>query len=181
MKLPLIQGKRIILRQAEPSDADDIFAFTSDRSITQFLSWEPHLSVEETKKFLKFLIDSYNKKKNPSQWVICYKDTGLVIGITGFIMLDNFHNKAEIAYIMSANFAGMGLMTEANALVIEYGFNEIGLNRIQAKAEPENLGSKHVLAKLNFQLEGVFQDYLKIKGTYRTYEYYAILKSNYLG
>ena len=50
-------------------------------------------------------------------------------------------------------------MTEAMSAILDYGFNELGLNRIDAVMIPENIASKKLLEKVGFQKEGLLADY----------------------
>ena len=128
---------------------------------------------------MKSVSNTYLKVNASSQWGIQLKESGKIIGVTGFISIEFDHERGEIAYIMSPLYSGRGLMTEANYAVLNYGFDDLGLNRVQAKAELTNISSQKVLEKLNFSKEGVFRDYLKIKGSLRTYAYYSILKNEF--
>jgi ribosomal-protein-alanine N-acetyltransferase len=177
MKLPILESDRIILRELRIEDLDDVFEFTSRKEVTKFLSWEAHPEKVVTHSFLTNVICNYHSEK-PSQWGIEFKDEKKIIGITGFISMDTDNEKAEIAYLSSPFYSGNGFMTEANLMILEYSFNTLNLNRIEAKAEKENIASQRVLEKIGMKKEGVFMDYLKIKGSFRTYEFYSILREH---
>ncbi|SEK25191.1 GNAT family N-acetyltransferase [Paenibacillus sp. OK003] len=65
-----------------------------------------------------------------------------------------------IGYKLTPEYWHQGIMTEVVEKVIEYGFNNLGLNRIEAFVEPENVGSRKVLEKIGFREEGI------LKGNY---------------
>ena len=179
MKLPELFGDRLRLRQLVLDDVQNVFDFTSNPSVTEFLSWDAHQDQKKTESFISHVISTYEDEDAPSQWGIELVEEGRVIGITGFISLEKLHERAEIAFIMSPDYAGKGYMTEANQLVLKYGFESLDLNRIQAKAELGNLGSRKTLTKIGMKEEGTLIDFLKIKGTFRTYMYFASLKRDY--
>ncbi|MCB0700982.1 MAG: GNAT family N-acetyltransferase [Chitinophagaceae bacterium] len=156
------------------TDAEDIFAFTSNPIGKEFLSWEPHENLERTQGFVHFLQENYNSGE-PVQWGIELVEENRIIGITGFIDYLPGHNRSEIAFIMSPDYEGMGYMTEANTAVMQYGFETVGLHRIQAKAEVGNVGSQKVLEKIGMEKEGLLKHYLFQKGAYRDYYLYSKL------
>lgn len=167
---------RLKLRPVQAGDVADIFAFTSNPVGKEYLSWEAHPNIEKTKGFVDYLLQKADKAE-PVQWVIELLEEKKVIGITGFIDYMPSHNKGEIAYLLSPDYGGKGYMTEANAAVVKYGFEHMGLMRIQAKAEVDNIASQKVLEKIGMSEEGVLRKYIFQKGKYRDYKMYAILSS----
>ncbi len=177
-KLPVIQSERLCLRPMSLADTDDIFLFTSNPQTVEFLSWHPHREKTITKSFINAVLEKYSKNE-PAQWAIELKETGKVIGISGFVDFSEDHKRAEIAFVMSPAYQGKGYMTEANKLILQTGFDKLNLNRIQAKAEITNYSSQKVLEKIGMQQEGVLRDYLVMKNTFRSYFMYAMLKRDY--
>lgn len=167
---------RLKLRPVQAGDVADIFAFTSNPVGKEYLSWEAHPNIEKTKGFVEYLLQKADKAE-PVQWVIELLEEKKVIGITGFVDYQSVHNRGEIAYLLSPDYGGKGYMTEANAAVVKYGFERIGLMRIQAKAEVDNIASQKVLEKIGMSEEGVLRKYIFQKGRYRDYKMYAILSS----
>jgi len=176
--LPKFETERLILRKLKLSDAGDIFKFTKEPSITKFLTWEAHKSENETENFLKTVIKKY-KAGQPAQWVIVLKKTNTVIGISGFIYYNSEHKKAEIAYILSNQFSGKGYMTEALNKVLFAGFSVLNLNRIEAKCEKDNFASEKVMQKIGMSLEGYFKEYQYIKGKFKDFKFYSVLKNEH--
>lgn len=71
-----------------------------------------------------------------------------------------------LGYKMDERYCNCGYMTEAVRAVVEYGFDTLGLHRIEANVMPRNLRSLRVLEKCAFELEGVSRKYLKIHGVW---------------
>jgi ribosomal-protein-alanine N-acetyltransferase len=176
--LPELHSPRLLLRPLEESDAADVFAFTADPAVTQFLSWNPHADQEVTLAFLRSVTERYAAGL-PAQWAIVWKETGTVTGISGFVEYLPDHARGEIAFIMSRNWQGRGIMTEANRMILQAGFDLLHLHRIQAKAEESNHASRKVLGKIGMTEEGRLRDFLRVKGIFRTYLYYSILKDEF--
>ena len=70
-------------------------------------------------------------------------------------------------------------MTEAIKAALDYGFNEMNLNRIQALIDPRNDASKRVAEKHGFQYEGTFRDYEYEYGGFIDLNMYSVLKLEY--
>ncbi len=177
--LPTLETERLILRKLKLSDAPDIFQFTKKRSITKFLTWEAHKSITDTEDFLSNVLKKYETGE-PAQWVIELVNTNIVIGIAGFIAYSKIHQKAEIAYILSEEYVRKGYMTEALKEILNFGFNQLDLNRIDAKCEKDNFASEKVMQKLGMSFEGFFKDYLFIKGQLKDFKFYSILKKDFV-
>ena len=67
-------------------------------------------------------------------------------------------SRAEMGYWLRTADAGKGLMTEAGAAVIEFGFEQLGLHRIELEAGVDNPGSQKVAEKLGFKREGLARE-----------------------
>ncbi len=176
--LPALETKRLILRKLKIEDASDIFEFTKSDTITKYLTWDAHKSVETTKKFIESVLTKY-KNGEPAQWVLYHKEVNKAIGIAGFITYLSEHKRAEIAFILSEAYGNKGYMTETLMQILEIGFCELNLNRIEAKCDKDNIASETVLKKIGMDYEGMFKEFLFLKNEYKTYKFYSILKSNY--
>ncbi|MEM4326285.1 MAG: GNAT family protein [Candidatus Pacearchaeota archaeon] len=169
-----IHTERLFLRKLRIEDVDDIFEFTSLPETCKILSWYPHSDKNITAKFISSIIEKYERNL-ASQWGMELKENRKVIGIAGFITFLPEHKKGEIAYVLSPKEQNKGLMTECLLSIIEYGFNIMGLHRIEAKCEIDNFASEKVLQKVGMKLEGCFYDYLIRKGKFRSYKFYSII------
>jgi len=81
---------------------------------------------------------------------------------------------ATIGYWVDRRAAGHGYVPEGVALVIEYGFEELGLHRLEAAIVPRNAPSRRVAIKLGLREEGTAERFLQIDGVYEDHVRYAI-------
>lgn len=70
-------------------------------------------------------------------------------------------------------------MTEVIPKIIEFGFNNLGLNRIEAFVEPENIGSRKVLEKVGFREEGTLKEHFYWRNRFVDNVLLALLKKDY--
>ena len=86
--------------------------------------------------------------------------------------------KGEIGYVLSPDYRGLGLMTEAARRVIAFGFDELGLARIEARHVFGNERSAAVMRRCGMEYEGTLRKSMMIKGELKTVSVYAILKED---
>lgn len=176
--LPQFETKRLLLRKLVGADATALYEILSDPEVTQYTPRHPHQSLEETKELLTQWLSLYEQDE-VSRWGVEHKIEQKVIGVCGFITWEKRDRRAEIAYISARNYWGQGYMTEAVEAVIRFGFEEMGLNRVEALCEPENKGSIRVLEKAGMRYEGRLREYQFDKGVFHTVDMYAILKRDW--
>lgn len=103
--------------------------------------------------------------------------------LTGGISMGNIRRgvaqSAQIGYWMGEEHAGKGYMGAAIRLMLDHGFGQMRLNRIEAACIPENERSIRVLEKAGFQREGLLRSYLRIHGAWRDHILYAITAEDY--
>jgi RimJ/RimL family protein N-acetyltransferase len=94
------------------------------------------------------------------------------MGFCGLQFLDNTP-EIEVGYRLARRFWGMGFATEAARESLRYGFEELGLDRIVAVVQPENIASCRVVEKIGLR-------YVKDARFYQTdVKYYAITREEY--
>jgi len=96
-----------------------------------------------------------------------------VININNILM--GSMRMASLGYYGDEEFAGSGHMSEGMRLVLDYSFTTLGLNRLEANIQPENIASRRLVQKLGFRKEGFSPKYLQIGGKWCDHERWAIL------
>lgn len=103
-------------------------------------------------------------------------ESGKIAGVFTFsqIFMKAFCS-AYLSYYSMVHLAGRGLMTEGLEQTVAYGFREIGLHRIEANIQPDNLRSLALVERAGFHKEGFSPRYLFINGDWRDHERWAII------
>ncbi len=177
-RMPTLRTQRLILRPMHVTDAYDMYDYASREEVTKYLLWSPHTSVEYTRDYLAYVQSRYASREF-YDWAITLADTGKMIGTVGFTKIECPHNKAEIGYVLNPDYHGAGIGTEAAKRIVDFGFCELGLHRIEARFMQGNDASLAVMKKLGMTFEGYQRDAMLVKGQYRTIGTCAILKSEY--
>lgn len=176
---PVLETRRCILRKIELSDADHLYEYLSKDEVTRYYDVETLASKKEAEELIHGLLQRY-KIGRQIRWGITLKNSHKLIGTCGFHALEREHFKAEVGYELHPDYWGKGIMTEALAKVIHYGFLEMGLNRIEAFYMPANIASKKVLEKNGFQYEGLLRKRFFTKGEFVDVALCSLLREEYL-
>ena len=175
--LPL-ETERLTIRPTGVEDIDLILKMDKQETTQEFLGGVKNKTREERIEFLK------KKRKKFEDGVagsltVCLKD-GTPIGFTG-LNIDENNNEAEISYIFDADYTKKGYCFEASKKLIDIAFNSLDVHRIFADTIDGNNGSKKVLEKLGFVLEGTRREaaYIKEKDEYKDFLNYGLLRGEY--
>ncbi|EGD52418.1 GCN5-related N-acetyltransferase [Thermoanaerobacter ethanolicus JW 200] len=175
---PILETPRLILKKISLEDAEDMFEYARDPEVTKYVSWEYHKSIEDSVKFINLLLSKYANSE-PSDWGLYLKENGKLIGTCGYVFIDEKNMTGEIGYVLGKKYWNKGFMTEAVKKVIEFGFEKLNLNRIQARCKVENIPSERVMQKVGMKFEGILRETVFIKGRFWDMKMYSILKREY--
>ena len=105
------------------------------------------------------------------------RDTGKVLGSCGFHTWYVEHQRAEIGYaLLEEGSKGKGLMTEALRVILPYGFEQMGLHRIEAFLSLENTPSLRLVQKFGFQQEGILREHYYKNGRIEDSAVFGLLR-----
>jgi [ribosomal protein S5]-alanine N-acetyltransferase len=169
---------RLVLRALRTEDAEAIHEYKSDVDFARCYAQEPQVSLDETKRWVEKNIKD-EMRKGSIFWVITLRDSGILIGDLCFWNFDTEHLCAEVGYEMHPDHQGHGFMAEALTAIIDFGFDEMGLHRIEGCPLAENARSRRVLEKLGFTQEGVLRQRLHYRGKFLDHVYYGLLKDEW--
>ena len=165
-KIPTLETERLIIRPMRIFDAFDMYEYARLPETSKFLTWSPHVDIEYTKNYLAFVIGKYNSGEFYDWAVTLKNDENKMIGTCGFSRIDFSNNVGEIGYVINPDYHGKGYATEAAKKIIEFGFDKLDFNRIEAKYISDNLASLAVMKKCGMTYEGTSRASLLIKGVY---------------
>lgn len=175
---PTFETERLTLRRLLVRDKDDMFEYAHKPEVTKYLLWSEHENVAFTAKYLKYLQTKYRRGEY-FDWALVTKSENKMIGTGGFVTFDVDNNSAEIGYVVSDAYWGQGYATEAVRRIIEFGFEELNLNRIVARHMVGNERSGRVMTKCGMTFEGVQRSAMYVKNRYRDIAQYAIIREDY--
>ncbi len=183
-EFPRLVTKRLILDQIKPADISDIVSYAGNIKIVENTRTMPHPYREEDAISWMNMANQGFKNKDNYMFAMRFRDTHAFIGGIG-LTLDIQNNRAELGYWLAEGFWNLGFTTEAVQAILQFGFEELNLNKILAVYITTNAASGKVMIKNGMVKEGEFKDHdIKKDHTIADDQYvsliqYRMLKSEY--
>ncbi len=142
--------------------ADDIpLLFEAARESTSemlvWMSWcHPKYSLEESTSFILSSEDAWNQKTRFA-FAVFDANSNLFLGGVGLNQFNRNHNFANLGYWVRSSQTGRGVATAATLLAAEFGFKDLGLNRIEILTAVGNAASQRVAEKAGAKKEGILR------------------------
>lgn len=147
-----IQTPRLHLRRPRAADAEAIFSrFASDPSVTKYVAWPTHRSVEDTRAFLDWC-DGEWKRWPAAAYLIERRDDGRLAGSTGLSY--EAIDRVSTGYVLAHDAWGQGIATEALRAMVDLS-RTLGLDRLHAVCHVDHHASRRVLEKCGFVLDEI--------------------------
>lgn len=159
-KFPILSSLRLYLRETTKEDIEETFFLRSDLQVNKFIERSEESSTKSLADAGVF-IDKISKEYIQNQsvsWSICLVGSSKMIGS---ICLWNYSPDmkiAEIGYALHPRFQGKGIMSESLQLVVNYGFDQLNFDQIEAYTHINNTASKLLLLKNKFLLNPIRSD-----------------------
>jgi len=165
MELELIEGP-LLIRPYRAGDASALHEAVRE-SISEVSPWLPwchqNYSIEESREF----IGSRELASQGGEWYsfgIFETDGGRFLGGVGLKFINRVHQMAKLGYWVRTSAAGRGVATAATRMAARFGFEELGLQRIEIVVAVSNVSSQRVAEKAGARREGVLRKRLLING-----------------
>ena len=149
LSLERLETERLILREFRESDAEDLYEYAHDPEVGPNAGWKPHESLDESRGVVKNFIQS------GEVWAIEDKASHKVIGSIGLHKRERECEPfdRELGYVLSRDYWGRGLMTEAAGRIVQYAFDN-GMKTLLVSHFDGNDRSRRVIEKLGFSKVG---------------------------
>lgn len=173
----IIETERLTLRRFELSDVGDMIKNWISLPDIQENYGEPvYTKVEEVEKLVERWISDYSNNEF-YRWAIILKDCNVNIGQVAFYSISSKNQHADVEYCIGTEFSGKGYATEALIGVINFAFQQMKYNRVQAFHRSKNPSSGRVLQKAGMRYEGTMRQYVLHKNSFDDCAMYAVLSS----
>lgn len=153
-----LETNRLLLRPFKRSDLEDFFEYARNPNVGPNAGWPPHKSIEDSERILKMFIEG------DEVLAIELKANHKVIGSLGLHpdKLRTTEDAKMLGYVLSEDYWGRGITTEAAKAVIRYAFEELGLNMVTVHHYDYNIRSRRVIDKCGFIYEGTLRHAIKL-------------------
>ena len=147
---PILSTGRLILRQLEPADENEIFAIRTNELVNRFLDRDKPETVDHAREFIDRINQGITKNES-IYWGITQKDDPKVIGTICYWNLRKEKGIAELGFELHPVSQGKGIMREAFPKVLEYGFKNMHLKSIEGYVHIDNEKSGKLLREFHFK------------------------------
>lgn len=173
-----LNTKRLILREYSQKISDNVFQNYTEKELMKFLGLHLKSELAEEKRKYEEGLSTFNRKFLYFHLII--KDSNKLIGWCGYHTWYVDHLRAELGYVLTDNSEkGKGYMSEAIQPILDYGFNQMNLNRIEAFIGLENTPSLKLLNTFNFVKEGQLREHYHKNNKMEDSIIYSLLKKEY--
>lgn len=173
---PIIATERLWLREIVDDDAPAIFAIQGNPQVMRWFGSDP--LVDQTAALM--LIRSFagwRELMNPgTRWGLELKTREGLIGSAGLFSWNRQWRKCTVGYELSPEATGQGLMNEALHAILDWGFAQMQVNRIDAQIHPENVRSLVLVRKLGFVEEGRLREIARWGGRHHDMLQFSLLR-----
>ena len=168
--------KRLRLRERTPELRKKLLTLSLEEQLKFIGFGEDRLKIE-----LKRIEKGFsNFRMEYKMWDLILLENDEVIGDCGYHTWYTNHRRAEVGYGLKEEFRQKGFMYEALSKILEYGFQEMNLSRVEAYLSPDNKASKGLVEKCGFTQEGLLRGHYNNEDTFSDSFVYGLLKSDSL-
>ncbi|RDI53557.1 GNAT family N-acetyltransferase [Flavobacterium glaciei] len=155
----ILETGRLILREMKISDAEALFEMDSNPKVHQYLWNKPLTDISEVHAYIKSVREQYVQNKI-GRFVVILKETNELIGWAGLKynteMVNNKINFYDIGYRLNEKFWGKGYASEASFAWLDYGFNVMKVEIMEAAAHTENIASNKILQNIGLKMTDTY-------------------------
>ena len=152
------QTERLILREINSDDLQDLFELDSDPEVHRYLGNNPFTDLKQSDDVVNSLKDQY-RKNGIGRWAVILRETGEFLGWAGL----KYEKDArpgmqffDLGYRLKQKYWGQGYATEAAIASRDYFFTKMNGNILNAGAHIENIASNRILRKIGMTLDETF-------------------------
>ena len=175
--LPVLAGRRVVLREMRTSDAVSLFALLTTEEVARFIS-PPPSSVEGFERFIKWAA----RQRSMGSYVcfaVTLAESDTAIGIFQIRSTEPDFGTAEWGFALGSPFWGTGVFQEGADLVMEFAFETIGVHRLEARSALRNARGNAALKKIGARQEGILRKSFNRNGEYLDQALWTVLDEDW--
>ena len=178
-----LKTERLVLRDLRNEDLADLVEGANNINVSRFLALVPFPYSEESGKWFINHCQEEAEKNPRENYEFGIELTGenKLVGMVSLTSVKEFEQKAVLGCWLAEKYWRKGIMNEAIERVLDFAYNELGLNRIEAEAFVENTPSNSMIKKLGFKYEGTKRKSVRTKSTgeFHDSNVYSMLKEDW--
>lgn len=145
----MLETERLIIRSFQMDDLEDFYEYAKVEGVGEMAGWRHHRSLDESRLILEKFVQS------SEDFAIVWKDTNQVIGSISLqtrepdVLIEGDVQRT-IGYVLSKEYWGRGIMPEAVSRMLQYAFEDLGVDVLLVSHFIHNKRSQRVIEKIGF-------------------------------
>lgn len=172
---PTLRTERLRLRPFTAADADALYALHSNARVLRYWDSPPWKDRARAQRFID-VCRQMEQEGTGVRPAIERAADGVFIGWCGLIGWNPSYRSATMGYVLDDAAWGHGFATEAAGALLQWAFDTLDLNRVQAQTDTRNTASSRVLEKLRFVREGTLREDCIVDGEVSDSWVYGLLR-----
>ncbi|MCQ2217124.1 MAG: GNAT family N-acetyltransferase [Paludibacteraceae bacterium] len=166
----------MFIRRLQIEDLPIRIEWMNNPAIYSTMHYDLPITLEKTTQWF------YNNVNNVHRAdMVVLDEKKQIVAFCGVTAIDLVVKKGESYTFVNPNMKGQGIGTKARTLLLNYVFNELGLNKVYCYTNEDNVASWKLSEKLGFKLEGVHRkEYFTANGEWKNRLYHGLLKEEWL-
>jgi RimJ/RimL family protein N-acetyltransferase len=177
--IPELTGERVRLRALAEYDVDALFALHSDPRVMRYWSFPAWTGRTQAVAHIERMARERTQMEF-YPWAATLPDDDTLVGTCSLFGVHRDHLRGVIGYALSPSLWGRGLAGDMLALALDHAFDGIGLNRIEADIDPDNIASCKLVERAGFKREGYLRERWRVGGGVQDTALYGLLRSDRL-
>jgi ribosomal-protein-alanine N-acetyltransferase len=172
------EAGRLQVRIVEARDLHDLLVVNGDDEATRYLPYESWRSMDDAQAWLA-RIGGLHEQGKSRQFVMIDREAGRCVGAIVLFNPDDANRRAEVGYVVARSHWGLGYAREALDGLLTRAFEDMELRRVEAFADPRNVGSHRLLMSTGFVHEGCLRGRSVQKGNVVDSNAYGLLREEF--
>ena len=178
LPFPALETLRCRLLEITQQDVPEFLRLNVDPQVIKYLDRGSLSGTDEATMLINRIKDDEENNRG-IMWKISLKEKGpVMVGMIGFWRFILEHHRAEIGFMLLPEYWNKGLIREALAGVVHYGFSVLKLHTIEANVNPGNTAARRMLENSGFVQEGYFRENYFFNGKFIDTVTYTIHNMN---
>ena len=175
--LPVLHGTGSQVRELRSSDAASLFTLLATEEVSRFITTPP-TSVAGFERFIEYAL-----RRQSQGGFLCFavvpEGLDTAVGIFQVRALDAQFSTPEWGFALGSDYWGGGLFTQAGRMVMAFAFEQIGVNRLEARAMAANERANGALRKVGARKEAVLRQSMPKDGCLHDEHLWAIVETDW--